>query len=316
MAGLVEHVHLASTAGAPTSAVVEAEAVAGVGLRGDRYADGAGYWRDDRVSRDLTLVEAEVVDELAGFAPGELRRNVTTRGVSLDDLVGSTFWVGEALCRGTELCEPCRHLEELTGRPLLRALVHRGGVRARILSGGIVRVGDPVEAAEELDGVGALVERDGRLLLGRRLAPHGYGTWSCPGGKPEAGETPLACAERELYEETGLEARATQVVAETVRRLRRLAHGLSDALRVDGRRHRRAMPARARQGRRLGLVSVGIAARAAVRTGCVAAGRAPTSLKKPAARPEAPVPRRLLGTRPQRPWYRHRPRCPVAGAAA
>jgi ADP-ribose pyrophosphatase YjhB (NUDIX family) len=216
MVGLVEHVHLASTAGAPTSAVVEAEAVAGVGLRGDRYADGAGYWRDGRVSRDLTLVEGEVVDELPGVAPGELRRNVTTRGVSLNDLVGSTFWVGEALCRGTELCEPCRHLEELTGKPLLRPLVHRGGLRARILSGGILRVGDDVAAAEELDGVGVLVERDGRVLLGRRLAPHGYGTWSCPGGKPEPGETPLECAERELYEETGLEARAGQVVAETV----------------------------------------------------------------------------------------------------
>ncbi len=216
MRGRVEHIHLAPTAGASTASVVEAEAVAGVGLSGDRYADGAGYWRDDRVSRDLTLVEGEVVDELEVVAPGELRRNVTTRGMRLNDLVGGTFWVGEALCRGTELCEPCRHLEELTGKPLLRPLVHRGGLRARILSGGIVRVGDPVEAAEELDGVGVLVERDGRVLLGRRLAPHGHGTWSCPGGKPEPGETPLACAERELYEETGLEARGRRVVAETV----------------------------------------------------------------------------------------------------
>src|SRR5262245_64018479 len=120
MGGLVEHIHLAPTAGAPMAGVVEAEAVAGVGLRGDRYADRAGYWRDGRVSRDLTFVEGEVVDELAVVAPGELRRNVTTRGVSLNDLVESTFWVGEALCRGTGMCEPCRHLEELTGKPLLR----------------------------------------------------------------------------------------------------------------------------------------------------------------------------------------------------
>jgi len=196
--------------------VAEAEAVMGVGLRGDRYADGAGYWQDGRVSRDLTLVEGEVVDELAVVVSGELRRNVTTRDVSLNGLVGTTFWVGETLCRGTELCEPCRHLEELTGKPLLRPLVHRGGLRARILSDGMVRVGDAVEAADQLDGVGVLVERDGRLLLGRRLAPHGYGTWSCPGGKLEPGETPVACAVRELYEETGLEARGGRVVAETV----------------------------------------------------------------------------------------------------
>ena len=216
MGGLVEHVHLAPTAGAPMVDVVKAEAVAGVGLKGDRYADGAGYWRDGRVSRDVTLVEGEVVDELAVVAPGELRRNVTTRGVRLNDLVGGTFWIGDALCRGTQLCEPCRHLEELTGKPLLRPLVHRGGLRARILSSGVVRVGDAVDPAEELDGVGVLVVREGRVLLGRRLAPHGFGTWSCPGGKPEPGETLIACAERELYEETGLEARGGRVVAETL----------------------------------------------------------------------------------------------------
>src|SRR5215470_789862 len=114
MDGRVEFLHLARTAGAPMARLAVAEAVAGVGLSGDRYADGAGYWRDGRVSRDLTLVEGEVADELP-VRPGELRRNVTTRGVRLNELVGRTFWVGGVLCRGTELCEPCLHLEELTG---------------------------------------------------------------------------------------------------------------------------------------------------------------------------------------------------------
>jgi ADP-ribose pyrophosphatase YjhB (NUDIX family) len=214
MGGRVEHLHLAPAAGAPMARAVEAEAVAGGGLRGDRYADGAGYWRDARVSRDLTLVEGEVVDGIA--APGELRRNVTTRDVQLNRLVDTTFWVGDVLCRGTELCEPCLHLEELTGKRLLRELVHRGGLRARILSSGLLRIDDPIEPAEELDGVGVLVERDGCVLLGRRLSPHGYGTWSCPGGKPKPGESTLACAERELYEETGLDGRGGRVVAETV----------------------------------------------------------------------------------------------------
>ena len=100
--------------------------VAGAGVRGDRYAGGIGFWRDDRVSRDLTLVEAEVVDELE-LVPGETRRNVTTRGVALNGLVGRTFWIGDVLARGSSLCEPCRHLEEVTVKRLLRALVHRGG---------------------------------------------------------------------------------------------------------------------------------------------------------------------------------------------
>src|SRR5205823_13063516 len=108
---------------------------------GDRYASGNGHYRDDRVSRDLTLVEAEVIEALARdhgieLAPGELRRNVTTRGVRLDDPLGRSFLVGEVLCRGTWLCEPCQYLVDLTGKPLLRPLVHRGGLRADVLRGG------------------------------------------------------------------------------------------------------------------------------------------------------------------------------------
>lgn len=84
----------------------------GIGLVGDRYATGDGYWQDARVSRDLTLVESEVLDDLRqsgiDLAAGELRRNVTTRAIRLNDLLGSTFWIGDVLCHATELCEPCR----------------------------------------------------------------------------------------------------------------------------------------------------------------------------------------------------------------
>ena len=134
----------------------------------------------------------------------------------LNALSGRSFWLGGVLCRGAELCEPCRHLEELTGKPLLRPLVHRGGLRARLLTSGTIRVGDTLEPAEELDGVGVLVVRDGRVLLGRRLAPHGRGTWAPPGGKPLDGESTLACALRELHEETGLDASGPRVVHETL----------------------------------------------------------------------------------------------------
>jgi MOSC domain-containing protein YiiM len=153
-AGVLEHIHIAATAGAPVRAVEAVPAIAGVGLEGDRYAYGRGHYRDDRVCRDLTLVEAETVEEVARehgieLAPGETRRNLTTRGISLNELVGRRFWVGDVLCQGTRLCEPCQYLGDLTGKPLLRPLVHRGGLRADILHDGVMYIGDLVLPADE-----------------------------------------------------------------------------------------------------------------------------------------------------------------------
>jgi MOSC domain-containing protein YiiM len=152
--GVVEHIHIATAAGAPIRAVDAIRAIAGAGLEGDRYAYGRGHYQDNRVSRDLTLVEAEAIEALARehgieLAAGGTRRNLTTRGIRLNDLVGRRFWVGEVLCRGTRLCEPCQYLADLTGKPLLRPLVHRGGLRADILAGGVIRRGDEVRATAE-----------------------------------------------------------------------------------------------------------------------------------------------------------------------
>jgi ADP-ribose pyrophosphatase YjhB (NUDIX family) len=215
------HIHLAAAEGAPMQSADEVLAFKGAGLEGDRYSIGAGFWRDSKVSRDLTLIEGEALDDVQRstgitLTPGEARRNLTTRGIALNDLVGRVFWVGDALCRGTHLCEPCRHLEELTGKPLLRSLVHRGGLRARLLNSAVIRVGDPVTAVEEQDGVGVVVLRGSKVLLGKRLAKHGYGTWSFPGGKPEPGEAPLVCALRELHEETGIDATNPRPIGLTV----------------------------------------------------------------------------------------------------
>jgi 8-oxo-dGTP pyrophosphatase MutT (NUDIX family)/MOSC domain-containing protein YiiM len=146
--GVVEAIHVAAAAGEPVREVEHVRAKAGVGLEGDRYALGRGHYsRDRRVSRDLTLIEAEVIDDLARshgmeHAPGETKRNVTTRGIRLNDLVGRRFWVGEVVCEATRLCEPCQYLTDLTGKPLLRALVHRGGLRADIVRDGRIRRGD------------------------------------------------------------------------------------------------------------------------------------------------------------------------------
>jgi MOSC domain-containing protein YiiM len=120
---------------------------------GDRYERGVGTFSHWPKDHELTLVEAEVIEDLARvhdvrFAPGETRRNLTTRNVRLNDLVGRRFRIGpDVECEGTRLCGPCDHLEAVTGRPgLCRLMAGRGGLRARILSAGIVRVGDVVVA--------------------------------------------------------------------------------------------------------------------------------------------------------------------------
>jgi MOSC domain-containing protein YiiM len=151
--GVVEAIHIAPDAGEPVRPLELVRAIAGVGLEADRYAVGRGHYQDTRVSRDLTLIEAEAIEELAAehdirLSAGGSRRNITTRGIRLNDFVDRTFLVGEVLCRGTRLCEPCQYLADLTGKPLLRALVHRGGLRADILRGGFIRRGDVLRSAD------------------------------------------------------------------------------------------------------------------------------------------------------------------------
>jgi MOSC domain-containing protein YiiM len=155
-AGRVEAIAVAPAAGAPMMRVQRAVARAGAGLVGDRYADGRGTFSDVHGrGHDLTLIEGEVLDalELPGgrrLPAEEARRNVVTRGVDLDALIGRRFAIGGVQCVGERRCEPCAHLERLTDRAglpgTLRALVHRGGLRADIVGGGEIRVGDPIVA--------------------------------------------------------------------------------------------------------------------------------------------------------------------------
>lgn len=151
---LVEAIHTAHSAGAPMTARERVRAIAGVGLEGDRYARAAGRWSDHPAGdREITLVEAEVIEDLAAtdgivLAPGETRRNVTTRGIRLDELVGRRFRVGGVECEGMRLCEPCQYLTDAVGKPILRPLVHRAGLRARILHDGEIAVGDPIHVVD------------------------------------------------------------------------------------------------------------------------------------------------------------------------
>jgi MOSC domain-containing protein YiiM len=149
--GNIHSIHIASAAKDPTHAVGEVQAIPGVGLEGDRYALKQGTFYKPEPAFELTLIEAEAIEAIRieykiELAPGEVRRNLVTRGVPLNHLVGREFRIGDVLIRGIRLCEPCNHLEVLTQRPVIMSLRHRGGLRAQILKEGTIRVGDIVSA--------------------------------------------------------------------------------------------------------------------------------------------------------------------------
>jgi len=151
--GRVEHIHLAGRASEPMRSAPRVRALTGIGLEGDRYAAGLGtYSKHPGGGRALTLIEAEVIEALQamlGIAlqPGEARRNLTTRGIELNPLVGRRFLVGNVLCQGVRLCEPCKYLEDLIAKPVLHPLLNRGGLRADILGAGEISLGDEVRLA-------------------------------------------------------------------------------------------------------------------------------------------------------------------------
>lgn len=142
-AGTVVGLLVAPDAEQPLVRVDSVDAVAGRGLEGDRYFDGRGTFSGTGRGYELTLVEAEVLADV-DLSWEQARRNVVTRGVALNGLVGRRFTVGAVECVGRRLAEPCSHLEKLTRPGLLRPLVHRAGLRADVLRGGEISVGDSV----------------------------------------------------------------------------------------------------------------------------------------------------------------------------
>lgn len=156
--GTAERIFIAPEATVEMRKRSEIEAVAGSGLRGDRYCSEIETgtfveWEPDEerlAGYDLTLIEQEAIDAIereanVNLAPGEHRRNIETRDVALNHLVGKRFRVGDVVCRGDRLCEPCNHLQRITQNGVLSALTHRGGLRADILEGGVIYSGDTIE---------------------------------------------------------------------------------------------------------------------------------------------------------------------------
>ncbi len=148
--GRLEAIYVAEKKGSDLQPVQEAQAIAGCGLAGDRYCgkQGAGA-KPIEPGRQITLIEIEALEALARedqmtLQPGQARRSLITRGVPLNHLVGSEFQIGDVVLRGIRLCEPCDHLESLTVTGVKKGLCHRGGLRAQIVQGGVLRPGDVV----------------------------------------------------------------------------------------------------------------------------------------------------------------------------
>ena len=141
--GSVVAILVAEDAEGPLERVDSVQAVAGSGLEGDRYGAGRGTFSGTGRGYQLTLVDADVLDSV-DLPWEQARRNIVTRDVDLTSLVGRRFGVGDAECIGRRLAEPCAHLEKLTRPGLLRPLVHRAGLRADILTGGTIALGDQV----------------------------------------------------------------------------------------------------------------------------------------------------------------------------
>lgn len=147
--GRIIGIYVAATRGALPTSVAAVAALAGVGLAGDRYANGSGTWSQwPGAGREVTLIAAEVLESLpeaCRLTPAAARRNLITRGVDLDALIGRDFRIGGVRLRGQRPCEPCGHLETLTRPGIVTCLKGKGGLRADIVASGLIHCGDTLE---------------------------------------------------------------------------------------------------------------------------------------------------------------------------
>jgi hypothetical protein len=149
--GRVTLILLSPSPASPMQAVGEAHAVPGRGLEGDRYYEGCGTFSPEAQKPDyeLTLIETEKIEDFAResglpFTASEARRNIVTSRVDLNALAGREFSIGNVRVRGIRLCEPCNYLAKISWPEALPGLVHKGGLRAQILTDGVIRCGDEI----------------------------------------------------------------------------------------------------------------------------------------------------------------------------
>ena len=160
MSGAVVKLFIAPVGGVTMAAVEEVKALAGQGIEGDRYCKRDGYWTDVDEC-EVTLIESEALDEIGStkgvsVEQGEHRRNLVTRGIRLDNLLGKRFQIGTAVLEYDRPRPPCGHIETLTEAGMTRALLGRGGICARIVESGTIRANDPIVVLSEESEVRAV----------------------------------------------------------------------------------------------------------------------------------------------------------------
>lgn len=150
--GKVLAIHIASDSATASISVENVRAVPGRGLEGDRYFYNKGFYsKKPGPDREITLIEIESIEAFNQnfqmmVSPEDLRRNIVTQGISLNQLVGEEFVIGEVCLKGIRLCEPCMYLAHILGNTkIMRGLKHQGGLRAQILSEGLIKVSDAVK---------------------------------------------------------------------------------------------------------------------------------------------------------------------------
>jgi MOSC domain-containing protein YiiM len=148
--GKVIGIYISPMRGEPTSSVDQIYVVPGKGIKGDRYFRQTDTGEmHTKSGQEITLIEMEAIEALRQeegiqVTPGQTRRNIVTSGVSLNDLVGAVFTVGNIQLRGVRLCEPCNYLASRTDPRILPALTHRGGLRAEIITEGVISINDNI----------------------------------------------------------------------------------------------------------------------------------------------------------------------------
>jgi MOSC domain-containing protein YiiM len=152
--GVVRAIYIVARAKESMVAVPQVVAVPGKGLEGDRYFLGRGsFSRWPGAGRAISLIASEAIEAVRlergiDLGDGRSRRNIVTEGIDLASLQGRKFRIGTALLKGVRECQPCMHLERLTGPGVFEALKGRGGWRAEVIEGGVITAGDRITIAE------------------------------------------------------------------------------------------------------------------------------------------------------------------------
>ena len=174
--GRIVSLQITPNGGAPMIPIEEAHTVPGRGIEGDRYYFGTGHFsKEGKESYEITLIEMEALEGLkreygCELSPLDARRNIATVGVPLNHLVWKEFYVGEVKLLGRRLCEPCFHLTTMTDALALGGLLHRGGLRAQILTEGIIHPGDLISLSESQEQARAIHRAQAEQVAQEALA--------------------------------------------------------------------------------------------------------------------------------------------------